>query len=137
MGTTYGYDYAGAVSNMDSASIITALLGSAIFMLVFLVMLVVFIVAYWRIFTKAGEPGWGSLVPFYSQYLMFRIAFGNGWLFLLLFIPGVNGIVALVALYKLCAVFGYGVGFFLGMLFLSPIFILILAFGPARYQGLM
>ena len=122
---------AGSAGNLG----LFATLFSGTFLLIMLVLTVVLIIANWKIYTKAGEPGWGSLIPFYSQYLMFKIAWGNGWLFLLTIIPVVGWVVALIALYKLCVAFGYGVGFFLGMLFLSPIFILILAFGSAEYQG--
>lgn len=133
MNAGYGYDYASASSAGNLR--LFAVLFSGTFLLITLVLMVLFIIAFWRIFTKAGEPGWGSLIPFYNTYLQFKIAWGNGWLFLLLLVPVVNAVVALIALYKLCVAFGYGVGFFLGMLFLSPIFTLILAFGSAEYQG--
>lgn len=132
-GYGYGYNYASA-SGTGNLGLFAALF-SGTFLLITLVLMVLFIIAFWRIFTKAGEPGWGSLIPFYNTYLQFKIAWGNGWLFLLLLVPVVNVVVALIALYKLCVAFGYGVGFFLGMLFLSPIFTLILAFGSAEYQG--
>lgn len=133
MNAGYGYGYASASSAGNLG--LFAILFSGTFLLITLVLMVLFIIAFWRIFTKAGEPGWGSLIPFYSTYLQFKIAWGNGWLFLLMLVPVVNVVVALIALYKLCVAFGYGVGFFLGMLFLSPIFTLILAFGSAEYQG--
>lgn len=115
----------------------TALVGlfSGVFLLIWLAVLVLLIIAFWRIFTKAGEPGWASLIPFYNTYIMYKIAWGNGWLFLLSFIPLVGMFVALVALYKLCVAFDHGAGFFLGLLFLSPIFLLILAFGSSEYVG--
>lgn len=52
-------------------------------------------------YIKAGEPWWGYFVPFYSNYIMFKIALGNGWLFLVSVIPVVGVIVALIALYQL------------------------------------
>ena len=39
------------------------------------------IVATWRIYDKAGEHGWASLIPIYAQYVLYRITWGNGWLF--------------------------------------------------------
>ncbi|MDO4168104.1 MAG: DUF5684 domain-containing protein [Eubacteriales bacterium] len=131
MYTGYGYTSTASTSNAGAA---VALFGST-FLVIALVVMVIFIIANWRIYSKAGEPGWGCIIPFYSQYLLFKIAWGNGWLFLLLFVPVVNLFVALVGLYKLGAAFGYGAGFFLGMLFLSPIFTLILGFGSSEYQG--
>lgn len=48
---------------------------------------VLMIVALWKIFEKAGEPGWASLVPFYNTYELFKISWGNGWYFLLSIVP--------------------------------------------------
>ncbi|MDE5863199.1 MAG: hypothetical protein K2H34_02510 [Lachnospiraceae bacterium] len=108
---------------------------SGIYLIVLLVVMVLAIVACWKIYTKAGEPGWASLVPFYSNYVLFKIVFGNGWLFLLLLVPVVNGIISIILLFKLAKVFGHGVGFGFGLLFLAPIFLLILAFGSSEYEG--
>lgn len=96
---------------------------------------ILFIVAMWKIFSKAGRPGWAAIVPFYNMYVECDIAFGNGWLFLITFIPFVGSIFALVCLFKLGKAFGKSTGFCIGMILLSPIFILILAFGNSTYQG--
>ncbi|MDE6851630.1 MAG: hypothetical protein K2J67_03965 [Lachnospiraceae bacterium] len=127
-----GYDYASTTSTANTGLLA---LFSGVYLMVMLVVLVIMLVANWRIYTKAGQPGWGAIVPFYNLYLLYKIAWGNGWLFLLMFVPIVNAVVGLIALYKLCVAFGHGVGFFFGMLFLSPIFTLILAFGSSEYQG--
>lgn len=105
------------------------------FLIVLLALCVLFIVAAWRIFAKAGEPGWACLVPFYNAYVMFKITWGNGLFFLLMLIPFVNFVIGLITTYKLCKVFGHGVGFFILMLFFSPIMTLVLAFGDSEYQG--
>ncbi len=91
------------------------------------------IVCTWKIFEKAGLAGWESIIPIYNAYCMYKITWGNGWLFLLTFVPIVNVIMGLVTLYKLAVVFGKGIGFFLGLLFLQIIFFPILAFGDAEY----
>lgn len=102
----------------------------------FMMALCVFmIVAMWKVFVKAGKPGWACIVPFYSQYCMFDMAFGNGWLFLLSFVPCVNFVIAVMLYFKLAKAFGQGVGFGFGLLFLSPIFLAILGFGNAEYVG--
>lgn len=122
----YGYDpaMAGALAMF-----------TGVYLIVALVLCVLFIVACWRIYTKAGEPGWASLVPFYSNYVLFKIAFGNGWLFLLMLVPIANIVVSIMLIFKLAKAFGQGVGFGFGLLFLSPIFLLILAFGSSEYEG--
>lgn len=96
---------------------------------------VVMLVAIWKVFQKAGEPGWAAIVPFYQTYVMYKISFGNGWLFLLIFVPCVNVIMGIIAIFKLAKAFGKGGGFALGMIFLTPIFWCILAFGDAQYLG--
>ena len=103
--------------------------------IVILVVTVLVIVAQWKMFTKAGEHGWASIVPFYSNYVLFKIAMGNGWLFLLCLVPVVNFVILIVCMFKLAKAFGKGVGFGFGLWLLSPIFMMILGFGSAEYVG--
>lgn len=105
------------------------------YMIFWLAIAVVMLVAVWKMYVKADRPGWASLIPFYNTYVMYDIAMGNGWLFLLSFIPFVNIVMSVVVLYKLAKAFGKGTGFALGLIFLSPIFICILGFGSAEYEG--
>jgi len=106
-----------------------------VYMLFVLAISVFMVVAMWKMFTKAGKPGWGCLVPFYNNYCLFEIAFGNGWLFLLTFVPCVNFVFLIMLYFKLAKAFGQGVGFGFGLLFLNPIFVAILGFGNAEYIG--
>jgi uncharacterized membrane protein YhaH (DUF805 family) len=89
----------------------------------------------WKIFTKAGQPGWGVIVPFVNVYLMLKIAGRPGWWLLLFFIPFANIIVSLILAIDLAKSFGQSAAFGLGLFFLGPIFGAILAFGDARYVG--
>ena len=106
--------------------------GSLIFELV---ICIVIIVAEWKIYTKAGVPGWACLIPFYGAYKLFEIAGMNGWMFLLCFIPIVNIIIVIKLMIDLAKAFGKGVGFGLGLIFLNPIFMCILGFGSDQYVG--
>lgn len=108
---------------------------SGVVTLIYFAVIILCFVALWKIFVKAGKPGWACIIPFYNSYCMFDIAMGNGWLFLLMFIPIVNIIMSIFAMYKLAQAFGKGIGFTLGLIFLSLIFICILAFGDAEYIG--
>ena len=120
------------------------------------------IIANWRIFTKAGESGWKSIISLYGDYVSYRIAWQTSY-FWLIFILGIvasgiegaanpNGdnmmlmaIVALIRLIialigimysvKLARAFGRGTGFAIGLIFLQPIFMLILGFGDDPYYG--
>lgn len=96
---------------------------------------VLMIVASWKILTKAGRPGWASIIPFYNYYIEFEMVGMNGWLFLLLLVPIANIVILIMYNIKLAQVFGKGTGFAIGLIFLKTIFTLILAFGSAQYQG--
>ena len=100
-----------------------------------LLICILFIVAWWKIFEKAGEAGWKSIIPFYNYYILFKIAWGNGLLFLLMFIPFVNFIIAIILEVKLAKAYGQSGGFAVGLIFLPNIFTLILAFGSSQYVG--
>ena len=93
------------------------------------------IVVFWKIFTKAGEAGWKSIVPFLNLYTLVKIADGKGIKFLLFLIPIVNVIFGFMLYIRLAKAFGKSTGFGIGLIFLNFIFVLILAFGDAQYIG--
>ena len=103
--------------------------------LVTLAITVLMVVSMWKIFTKAGRPGWEAIIPYYSFYVMYEIAWGNGWLFLLNLIPFVGFVVNIMATYKLAKSFEQGVGTTIGLLVLPAIFYPMLAFSNAQYIG--
>jgi Family of unknown function (DUF5684) len=109
-------------------------------MLIFIIVLtVVMIVVYWMIYEKAGQPGWASIVPFYNTYvLIVNILQMPPFWFWGLLIPILNIFVAIPLIFmipfKLAEKFGKGGLFGLGLLFLQPIFLALLAFGPAKYE---
>ena len=107
----------------------------AVYYIVALAIGIVSIIGMWKMFTKAGKPGWASLVPFYNNYCLFDIAWGNGWMFLLLLVPCVNYVFLIILSFKIASAFGKGIGFGFGLLFLTPIFYMILGFGDAEYIG--
>ncbi len=93
------------------------------------------IVAMWRVFVKAGKPGWAAIIPIYNYIVMLEIAGRPLWWIFLLLIPFVNIIIVIIVINDISKSFGHGVGFTLGLIFLSVIFWCILAFGPSRYLG--
>lgn len=105
----------------------------------FIIICVVFplfiIICLWRIFEKAEIHGWCSIIPFYNLYLLAKMTYDNGWLILLLFIPGVNAFFIIFSLFKFAKAFGKSIWFGFGLWFLMPIFLAILAFGKAQYIG--
>ncbi len=118
---------------MDSESMFPEMgLGMTLF---YIAVMVVFIIAEWRIYEKGGQPGWAVLIPFYNLYVLLIMVGRPWWWLLLMLIPGVNFIVGIIVLNDLSKSFGQGVGFTLGLIFLSPIFILLLGFGDFKYIG--
>ena len=106
-----------------------------IFMAVWLVVCLTILAGIWKVFTKAGQPGWGVLVPIYNFYLMTKIAQRPAWWLILMFIPVVNIIAAVVLSMDIAKHFGKGAGFGVGLAFLGFIFYPILGFGSAQYDG--
>lgn len=107
----------------------------AIINLVSLVILVLMTAGMWKIFAKAGQPGWASLVPFYNVYVLLKVAGRPGWWMILFIIPLVNFAIAIIIGIDLAKSFGRGVGYGLGLTFLSPIFYPLLGFSDDTYQG--
>lgn len=96
---------------------------------------VLLVIAFWKMFEKAGEEGWKSIIPLYNTYILYKLTWGNGWFFLLNFIPCVNVVVSIITCFKTAKAYGKGIGFGFGLLFLYNIFLLILGFGSAEYVG--
>ena len=109
--------------------------GGGVFMIIWLVVVILMIVAMWKIFSKAGKPGWASIIPIYNIIVMLQIAGKPGWWIITFFIPFVNIIFLVLVSIALASSFGKGGGFGIGLAFLGFIFYPILAFGDAQYQG--
>jgi hypothetical protein len=91
--------------------------------------------AQWKIFQKAGQPGWACIIPIYNTCILLKIVGKPWWWLLLMLIPLVNIVFAIWMTDLLSKSFGKDTGFTLGLIFLSPIFIPILGFGSAKYLG--
>jgi len=106
-----------------------------LFSLIQLAFIILMLASMWKVFVKAGQPGWASLIPIYNAYVFLKIAGKPGWWLLLLFIPLVNLVAGILALIAFVNRFGKGGGYVLGLIFLPFIFYPMLAFGDAQYQG--
>ncbi|MDN5287298.1 MAG: hypothetical protein JWR38_3572 [Mucilaginibacter sp.] len=108
---------------------------SAGMIIFFIVIWLICIAGVWKVYTKAGKPGWAAIIPIYNFIVLLEIVGKPVWWFLLLLIPCVN-IVFLVWIYNLLSKsFGKSEGFTVGLLLLNPIFMLILGYGDAVYLG--
>ena len=151
--------------NNDALNTLFAALGAVagVIVVIALVWVVLNIAATWRIFNKAGEPGWKSIVPIYNNYVLYGKVWSTVWFWVTLVLNAVVfytqpqavaegasmtalqmvGAVCMIASmvlyillnYKTAKAFGKGIGFTLGLIFLQPIFLMMLGFGSAQYQG--
>lgn len=97
--------------------------------------IILMIAAMWKVFSKAGQPGWAAIIPIYNLYIMCKIAGRPGWWVLLIFIPLVNFIVLIILYLRMAERFGKSDLFTVGLVILPFIFWPILGFGSAQYQG--
>ncbi|HSX16908.1 MAG TPA: DUF5684 domain-containing protein [Patescibacteria group bacterium] len=126
---TYTYTTTSGASSSPSGGFLA---GYFVFIGIFTVIM---IVSMWKVFTKAKQPGWASLVPIYDTLVLLKIV-GRPWYWLLLMmIPIVNIVLAVIVYNDLSKSFGKGVGMTLLLLFLPFIGLPMLAFGSAQYQG--
>ena len=98
-----------------------------------LALFILIIASLWKIFTKAGRPGWAAIIPIYNTIVQLQTVGRPVWWIVLLFIPLVNIVVAIILLNDLSKSFGRGVGTTLLLLFLPFIGFPMLGFGSAKY----
>lgn len=102
---------------------------------IWLAVILLMIIGMWKVFTKAGQPGWVSIIPIVNIYFLCKIAGKPWWWIILMFIPIVNIIVGILLPVAVAKSFGQGVLFAIGLIFLPFIFYPVLGFGSAEYQG--
>jgi len=120
----------------DSSPPSAAAGGVLLFLFLFYIALVVLVVAgQWKMFTKAGKPGWACLVPIYNIIVWVEMAGRPIWWFLLLFVPLVNIVISIILLIDITNKFGRGGGTIVGLIFLPFVFVPILGFGSAQYNA--
>ena len=137
-------------------------LGLGIILTALIVLWIFQIIAFWKIFTKAGEPGWKSIIPIYSGYVQYKITWKPMWFWIIFVVSIIYGatngiiqggstsvivsvieliaaiaycVIQIISYVKLSRSFGHGIGFAIGLLFLYPIFVLILGYGKSEYKG--
>ncbi len=109
--------------------------GSALPGIIGLLIVILVIASIWKVFAKAGEPGWAAIVPIYNLVVLLKIAGKPIWWIILLIIPIVGFIMSIVIAVGLAERFGKGTGFGIGLALLPFIFYPILGFGDAEDEG--
>lgn len=134
-------------------AVILAVLGA--YLAVALAIAVLTVIAWWRLFSKAGQAGWKSVVPVLNVYTLYKICWKPVyfWLALLssaaaavcgvfidleqpqtaLALIALSGVLYIVMNFKLAKAFGHGAGFGLGLMLLHTLFVMVLAFGASQY----
>lgn len=118
-------------SNTGSMAAIMAALG--FFFVFFFILLIFFMVCHWKIFTKAKQEGWKSIVPIYGSYVQLQITKQPTIWLLFFFIPIVNIYFLVKHVHGLSLAFGKDIGFTIGLILLPYVFYPILAFGDSKY----
>ena len=108
---------------------------NGIWWIIYLAFIVAVIAGWWMMFEKAGEAGWKSIIPIYNIIILLKIVGREWWWVILFLIPIVGFIVWIIVALDLAKAFGRGTGFGIGLIFLTPIFALILGFGSDTYKG--
>ena len=101
-----------------------------------LALMAISVVSFWKVFEKAGQPGWASIIPIYNIYILLKIAGRPGWWLLLYLIPVVNIVVQAIVAIDSAKAFGKSSTFgIVGLWLFSFIGYMILGFGDATYKG--
>ena len=109
--------------------------GVLFFFVTYAAVIVLVIAGMWKMFVKAGQQGWLSIIPILNTYVIIKLAGREGWWILLFLIPCVNIVVAIIVYMDLAQKYGKSAAYGLGLVFLPFIFIPMLGFGSATYQG--
>jgi len=117
-----------------AGGLLGALFGG-VFVLIWLAVVVLVFVSLWKLFEKAGKPGWAGIIPIYNAVVLLEIVGRPIWWIVLLLVPCVNFVVAIMLCLDLAKSFGKTPAFGIGLAFLGFIFFPLLAFGDARYVG--
>ena len=100
-----------------------------------LIIFALWIVGMWKVFQKAGEPGWAAIIPIYNVFVLLKIAGKPAWWIILLLIPFVNFLILIPVSLAVAERFGKSAGFGIGLWLLPFIFYPLLGFSDARYGG--
>ena len=109
--------------------------GLGIVAVIYFAILILLIVSVWKVFTKAGQPGWAAIIPIYNMVVLLKIVGKPVWWIIGFLIPIVNIVVAILVAVALAKAFGKGTGFAIGLVLLGFVFFPILAFSDAKYTA--
>ncbi len=100
-----------------------------------LIFMLLVIAGLWKVYVKAGKPGWAAIIPIYNIWVLLQIVGRPAWWIILFFIPFVNVIMSIVIAFDVAESFEHGIPFALGLVFFPYVFFLMLGFGDSKYAG--
>lgn len=133
--TSSGCSVNGQPASCSAAGGVLAGIFGVLFFVIYLPLIILMIASMWKLFTKAGKPGWASIVPFYNIYVLLEIVGRPGWWLVLFLIPFVNFVVSIILALDTAKAYGKDAGFAILLIFLPFIGYPVLAFGKSKYVG--
>ncbi|MFD0750494.1 DUF5684 domain-containing protein [Mucilaginibacter calamicampi] len=124
------YDYSSSAAN---PGVLAAIFG--VIFIPFLIIWIISVIGKWKIYEKAGKPGWAAIIPIYNYIVLLEIVGKPVWWIILLLVPCVNIVILIWLVNLLAKSFGQSEGFTIGLLILPMIFYPILGFGNYPYLG--
>ena len=103
--------------------------------IIYLAILVFYIIVWWKIFVKAGKPGWAAIIPIYNIIVLLQIVGKPIWWIILMLIPIVNLVISIIVFIELAKKFGKPAWHWILMILFGFIYFPILAFGDAKYKA--
>jgi hypothetical protein len=119
----------------DNAGSMAAMLVGCFMIAIELALVVLIIAGVWKVFVKAGEPGWAAIIPIYNTIILLKICNKPIWWIVLLLIPCVSIVFAIIVFLELAKAFGKSPAYAVGMILLPFVFIPMLGFSDAQYVG--
>ena len=119
----------------DNSGSMMGMLFGCVLLILELGLIVLIIAGMWKLFVKAGEPGWAAIIPIYNTIILLKICNKPIWWFILLLIPCVGIIFAIIVCLELAKVFGKSPLYGVGIILLPFIFMPMLGFSDAQYVG--
>lgn len=131
----YGYNYDVYDYNSTVSSVGGIFAGAGLFLLFISAIGIFSIICMWKLFKKAGKPGWASIIPIYNVIVMLEIAELPMWYIVLFLVPFANIYAIFKIFIEIAHKFNKSTGFGVAMAFFSIICLPILAFGKAQYKN--
>jgi hypothetical protein len=134
--TLYEYSTLTTTQALDPGAA-AALAGFMVVMwLIGAILAVISIISLWKLFVKAGKPGWAALVPIYNIVVMLEIVGRPVWWVFLYFVPVVSLVASVIVTLDFAKSYGKDLVFgILMILFPVPMYPILAFSKSTQYVG--